>query len=86
MRFSASSMAALSVCGSEEAGQSFVDEMDVAVMGTRTTEKAGASFERPLEVAIGVLAKNVDLNGLGFVERLEGHDGLHEERLGIFEV
>lgn len=81
-------MAALSVCGSAEA-------MQVSVMrwcggdaerGTRTTKKAGAGFERPLEVTVGILTKNVDLDGLGFVERLEGHDGLHEEWLGIFEV
>jgi hypothetical protein len=58
----------------------------MAVMETRTTEKAGSSFERPLEVTVGVLTKNVDLHGLGLVERLEGHDGLHEERLGIFHV
>ena len=56
------------------------------MLGTRTTEKAGASFERPLEVTIGFLTKDMYLDGLGFIERLEGHDRLHEERLGIFEV
>lgn len=57
-----------------------------AEIGTRTTEKAGARFERSLEVAIGFLTKDVDFDCLGFVERLESHDALHEERLGIFEV
>ena len=57
-----------------------------AEIGTRTTEKAGARFERSLEVAIGILTKDVDFDCLGFVERLESHDALHEERLGIFEV
>lgn len=53
---------------------------------TRTTEHAACAFEWPLEVAFGGLSENVDLDGLGFIERLEGHDALHEKRLGIFEV
>lgn len=53
---------------------------------TRTTKHAACTFEWPLEVAFGGLSENVDLDGLGFVERLEGHDALHEKRLGIFEV
>ncbi len=52
----------------------------------RTTEKAWATFERSLEVVLGFLTKNVNLDRLGFVQRLDSHDGLHEERLGIFEV
>lgn len=56
-------------------------------MGSRrTTEKAASSFERPLKVTVRVLAENVDLDDFGFVERLEGHDALNEEWLGIFEV
>lgn len=54
--------------------------------GTRTAKQPGASFEWSFEVTLSVLTKNVDLDRFGFVEGLEGHDGLHEEWLSIFEV
>jgi hypothetical protein len=51
-----------------------------------TTKQPRAALERSFEVTVSFLAKNVNLDRFGFVERLEGHDGLYKERLGIFEV
>ncbi len=54
--------------------------------GIHTTKQPRAALERSFEVSISFLAKNVNLDRLGLVEGLEGHDGLYKERLGIFEV
>jgi hypothetical protein len=51
-----------------------------------TPKHPWAAFERSFEVTFGILAKYVDLDRLGLVEGLEGHDGLDKQRLGIFEV
>jgi hypothetical protein len=51
-----------------------------------TTKQPRAALERSFEVTVSFLAKNVNLDRLGLVEGLEGHDGLYKERLGIFEV
>ena len=51
-----------------------------------TTKQPRATLERSFEVTISFLAENMNLDCFGLVEGLEGHDGLYEERLGIFEV
>jgi|HubBroStandDraft_1064217.scaffolds.fasta_scaffold729267_2 hypothetical protein len=51
-----------------------------------TTKQTRPALERSFEVTVSFLAKNVNLDRLGLVEGLEGHDGLYKERLGIFEV
>lgn len=51
-----------------------------------TTKQPRAALEWSFEVTVSFLAKNVNLDRLGLVEGLEGHDGLYKERLGIFEV
>jgi hypothetical protein len=51
-----------------------------------TTKQSRAALERPFEVTVSFLAKNVNLDCFGLVEGLEGHDGLYKKRLGIFEV
>lgn len=48
----------------------------------RTTEHA-ADLEWPLEVALGGLAEQVDRDRLRVVERLETHECLDEQRLGV---
>ena len=55
-------------------------------MVRHTPKHPWAAFERSFEVTFGILAKYVDLDRLGLVEGLEGHDGLHKQRLGIFQV
>lgn len=51
-----------------------------------TTKQPSTALEWSFEVTFSFVAKNVNLDCLGLVEGLEGHDGLHKERLGILEV
>ncbi len=51
-----------------------------------TAKQTRAVLKRSFEVTFSFLAKNVDLDHLGLVQGFECHDGLHKERLGIFEV
>ena len=51
-----------------------------------TTKQPRTTLKRSFEVTLSLLAKDVNLNRLGLVQGLEGHDGLYKERLGIFEV
>lgn len=51
-----------------------------------TAKHSWAAFKGSFKVTVGILAKDVDLDRLSLVKGFEGHDGLHKQRLGIFEV
>lgn len=76
-RFSASSIAALSVCGFAAAGAAGSVTDNNEKRERRTTEEA-AGLEWSLKVAFCWLAQDVDRNGLGVIQVLEAHECLHE--------
>lgn len=48
-----------------------------------TTEHARRCLERALEVALGRLVEDVNVNLLRVIDTLEAHKRLHEERLSV---
>ncbi len=51
-----------------------------------TTKQTSSCLERPFEVTLCGLAKDVECNDLRVVERLEPHERLDEQRLRVLEV
>ena len=88
MRFSASAIAAASVCGFEAAGG-----RNTECQGNtgkepekRYTPEHPGGLEWSLEIAFTGLAKDVNRDRLGVVQVLEARDRLHEQRLRVLEV
>lgn len=53
---------------------------------TLTSKQPPSRLKRPLQIALRRLSKHVDLDLVRLVERLEAHESLHEEGLGVLHV
>ena len=88
-RFSASSIAALSVCGSDEAGhdQSISRLVRLPLRQENRietlTSKHPTSLERTLQISFSRLSQNVNCHWLRLIQVLETHQRLDEERLRV---